>query len=337
MLSKRLLATAIAGLSLQAAAQADILEIQVTGTVIGNFINQAPLGTVSAGDSATITFQVDSNVFTDGAPGDTRGYEVIQSSFSLDFDTPVSLGLANPFPGGQTPYFTLVEGFPVSDGFFLSTSPFSPGGVPLDQTPYQLNHSIGYIGSTLSSLDILAAVGTYDFTGLTSFGLNIWNISPDNVLLEMDFTQMTISVIGGPTVYCDTNPDNVADIGIDTTSCAASSINVTMTNGPANQFGYLLVGAGSQTLTNPPGAQADLCLTGAPIGRYVLDLGMTDGSGMLNTDILNANTGGGGGALPSPPGGNVCAPAGQTWNFQYWHRNGQNPSRFSKAISVTFQ
>ena len=337
MSTKRILAAALVGLSIPGAAFADIVEVKVTGTVVFNAINSGPLDPVSGGDAVEVTFRVDSDVFTDGVPGDTRGYEVIQSSFSMEFDTPVSVGLLDPFPPGQTPFFTLVEGFPVSDGFFLSTSPFSPGGVPLEATPFQLNHSLGYVGTTLSTLDILDALGTYDFTGLTSFGFNIWASFPDNVALEMDFSQMTLTLVDGPTVFCDTNPDNVADISVDTTSCAAGSINVSMTGGPAAQFGYLLIGAGTTTVTDPPGAQGDLCLGGSPIGRYTLDAGITDGSGAMSTDILNAITGGGGGAIPGPLGGNVCAPPGQTWNFQYWHRDAGNPSKFSKAISVTFQ
>lgn len=337
MSTNRILAAAMVALSLQGAAFADIVEVKVTGSVVFNAINSAPLSAVSGGDAVELTFRVDSANFVDGVPGDTRGYEIIQSSFALDFDTPVSLGLESPFPGGQTPYFTLVEGFPVSDGFFVSTSAVSPGGVPLEQTPFKLNHSLGYDGATLGTLNILDALGTYDFTGLTSFGLNIWASFPDNVALEMDFAQMTLTLVGGPTVYCDTNPDNVADISIDTTSCAAGSINVSMTGGPAAQFGYLLIGAGSTPITNPPGAQGDLCLGGSAIGRYTLDAGITDGSGTLSTDILNALTGGGGGAIPDPLGGNICAPLGQTWNFQFWHRDAGNPSKFSKAISVTFQ
>ena len=137
--------------------------------------------------------------------------------------------------------------------------------------------------------------------------------------------------------YCDTNPDNAADIAIDGCDCSAGSIKVWLTGAPVNQFAYLLIGAGSATTTNPPGALGDLCLIGGPIGRYSLDAGVTNGSGSMSTDILNSVSGGGGGNIPNPPGGNICSPAGQTWNFQYWHRDGMNPSKFSKAISVTFQ
>ena len=64
--------------------------------------------------------------------------------------------------------------------------------MPLEQTPINLNVDLGYVGSTLSSLDILDAVGTYDFTGLTRFGFNLWAVSPGNVGMEINFEQLTI-------------------------------------------------------------------------------------------------------------------------------------------------
>ena len=60
-----------------AAAQADIVTVIATGQVAFNSITDAPLGAVGAGDSVMVTFQVDSNVFLDGVPGDTRGYLVL--------------------------------------------------------------------------------------------------------------------------------------------------------------------------------------------------------------------------------------------------------------------
>ncbi|MEO2164315.1 MAG: hypothetical protein ABGY29_17545, partial [bacterium] len=88
--------------------------------------------------------------------------------------------------------------------------------------------------------------------------------------------------------------------------------------------------------SNPPGADSTLCVAGAMIGRYTGDAGVTDGAGSFNTDIFNSVSGGGGGGIPNPVGGNLCVPGGQTWNFQYWHRDGMNPSKFSQALSVTF-
>jgi hypothetical protein len=170
-----------------------IVTVTVEGTVTFNAITAAPLSAVGSGDSAVMTFQVDSDVFVDGIPGDLRSYEIIQPSFSLAFNAPpVSVGLLNPFPGGQTPYFTLVDGFPVSDGFFVSTSTSSPGGVPISQTPLQANVDLGYGGSTLGSLNILDELGTYDFSGLTRFSFTLWQSFPDNARMEIDFARLTM-------------------------------------------------------------------------------------------------------------------------------------------------
>jgi len=169
----------------------DVVEVTVTGTVFFNGIGDPPLSDVQAGDAASLTFLVDSNNFMDGV-GNTRGYVIDQSSFVLTLGS-VEMGLADPFPAGETPYFTLADGIPVADRFWVSTSVNSPGGVPLAQDPIEANVDLGYTGDTLSSLDILDALGTYDFDGLTSFGFNLWAIFPDNVALGIDFEQMTIA------------------------------------------------------------------------------------------------------------------------------------------------
>lgn len=178
-------------------AQADIVDVTVEGTVVFNGVTTGELAAVGPGHTATMSFQVDSDVFLDGVPGDTRGYEILQPSFALTFSTPASVGLLDPFPAGTKPYFTLVEGFPVSDGFFVSSSPVSPGGVPLSQTPLQANLDLGYAGTTLTSLDILDAAGVYDFTGLTRFSFTLWQVFPDNVRMEMEFSRMTITPAPG--------------------------------------------------------------------------------------------------------------------------------------------
>lgn len=192
-MKKRLAVLAAAALT-AAGAQADVVTVTVQGSVVFNGVTVAPLNGVSGGDSVVMSFEVDSNTFVDGIPGDTRGYVIDETSFSMSFGAgPISVGLLNPFPAGQVPYFTLVDGFPVSDGFFVSTSAVSPGGVPISQSPLSVNLDLGYAGTTLSSLDIVDAFGTYDFTGLTRFGFTLWQSFPDNVRMEIDFASMTIA------------------------------------------------------------------------------------------------------------------------------------------------
>lgn len=194
---RQLVSGVLAAALMACGAQADVVTVTAEGSVVFNGVTAGALAAVRAGHTATMSFQVDSSVFVDGVPGDTRGYEIIQPSFALAFSTPVSVGLLDPFPAGEKAYFTLVDGFPVSDGFFVSSSPVSPGGVPLAQTPLQANLDIGYVGTTLSSLDILDAYGTYDFTGLTRFSFTLWQVFPDNVRMEIDFSRMTITPAPG--------------------------------------------------------------------------------------------------------------------------------------------
>lgn len=138
-----------------------------------------------------------------------------------------------------------------------------------------------------------------------------------------------------PLVFCATNPANAAGIQVSTCDCTAPSIHVELMDGAPGEFGYLLTGKGVTPIPDPPGATGDLCLGGSAIGRFTADLGTIDPAGSLSTDILNAQTGGGGGGVPNI-GGNFCSPPGQTWSFQYWYRQ-QGSSRFSMAVRVTFR
>ena len=57
--------------------------------------------------------------------------------------------------------------------------------------------------------------------------------------------------------------------------------------------------------------------------------GQISSTGTFSIDRLNA-TSAPGGCVPTIAG-SLCN--GNTWRFQYWHRDGMNPSRFSKGIS----
>ncbi len=153
---------------------ADTVQVEVFGDVEYNQVNSGEFGTVSPGDPVVISFQLDTANYVDSSTYPTRGYVIDQASFSLVIG-PATAGLQDPFPAGQTPYFVMRNNDPAVDGFFLSSTGVDfPGELPLDVpggiAPYfTLNYQVGYTGDTLASLDILDAVGTYDYTGLTSF------------------------------------------------------------------------------------------------------------------------------------------------------------------------
>jgi len=139
------------------------------------------------------------------------------------------------------------------------------------------------------------------------------------------------------TSYCDEtqNPNNAADIAIDT--CVLSPGNtVHLSGGPPGQFCYLLLGNGTATVSQPPGSNGDLCVVGGScLGRYSKDIGSIDAGGAFSTDVSNSASGGPSFGIPTC-GGTVQP--GETWAFQFWHRQpmGQ-PSTFSAALAVTFQ
>lgn len=155
--------------------------------------------------------------------------------------------------------------------------------------------------------------------------------------LFADCTQTCTKGDDRVTEYCDEgqNPNNAANISITGNELSQGPINVDLSNAPANQFGYLLIGGNNQTVSQPPGAKGDLCVVGGFLGRYDKDVVVIDGAGGGTTDIENSASGGPGYGIPNG-GGNIAA--GDTWYFQYWHRQpmGQ-PATFSSAICVDFK
>jgi hypothetical protein len=181
-------------------ARADLVNVEIKGSVEWNFITAPPLGLAHVGDAADLTFTVDSNNFLNNPQFPTRGYPIDKSSFLLKFPN-TQIGLLNPYPAGQTPYFVIRNNDPAVDGFMVSTGTGFPEGVPLNQPggfgPYGNEFHATYPGSMLSSLDILGALGHYDFTGLSVFN---WTLDdgPNNAMGIL-FNNMTISAVPEPT------------------------------------------------------------------------------------------------------------------------------------------
>lgn len=182
-------------------ASAELIQVDITGSVDFGNLNFGSWAGVNPGDSAVMSFQVDSDVFVDSGSFPTRGYEIIASSFSLALDG-IAVGMADPYPAGETPYFVLRDNDPAVDGFFLANSPDAfPNGVAIDEDAaiepqFDALFQATYGGDRLSSLDIMDAVGVYDFTGLSVFN---WGLQ-DGPFQPMGFIfdQFTISVVPAP-------------------------------------------------------------------------------------------------------------------------------------------
>ena len=176
-------------------APAEIVDVTINGSVEWNLISSPPLNGAQVGQAAKLTFTVDSNNFANNPVYPTRGYPIDTASFKLKFPT-FEIGLQNPYPAGQTPYFVLRNNDPAVDGFMVSSGTGFPEGVPLSQAggfgQFKNEFHVTYGGSLLSSLDVLGALGHYDFTGLTVFN---WTIDDGPVnALGILFSDMTISV-----------------------------------------------------------------------------------------------------------------------------------------------
>jgi hypothetical protein len=183
-------------------ASATLVRVEVVGEWDFGMIRSGPLNGVNSG-AATMRFDLDSNDFVDSANFPTRGYNIIQDSFALTVDG-ITVGMPDPFPMGETPLFVLRNNDPAVDGFFLGSNVDGfPNGVSIDNAglldPFlRVLFSATYGGDLLPSLDILDAVGTYDFTGLTVFN---WGFEDaGNQIAGMIFDQFTISVVPAPGV-----------------------------------------------------------------------------------------------------------------------------------------
>lgn len=182
-----------------ASASADLVKVSIYGTVFSNQVTAPPLGGNGPGSAVSVTFLLDSNSFVNSPNFPVRGYVIDQASFQMTVGSG-TVGLANPFPGGETPYFVVRDNDPAVDGFYMSTGVDFPFGVPLAQQgifgAFHNDFSVSYQGDTLSSLDILGAVGTYSFDGLSSY---FWAVTDGPFeAIGIDYDHMVIEVVPAP-------------------------------------------------------------------------------------------------------------------------------------------
>ncbi|MEM9380530.1 MAG: hypothetical protein AAGB93_11325 [Planctomycetota bacterium] len=138
------------------------------------------------------------------------------------------------------------------------------------------------------------------------------------------------------TNYCMANANSTGQMGEMSASGTpvVSSNDLTLTAGnlPNGAFGFFITSQIQGFVPNPAGSAGNLCLTGA-IGRYV-GPGQIQNTGpageySLTIDLTQVPT----------PNGLVPVVAGETWNFQGWHRDSSPSgptSNFTDGLSILF-
>ena len=114
---------------------------------------------------------------------------------------------------------------------------------------------------------------------------------------------------------------------------ATNNLTLEASSLPLSSFGYFLTSATQGFVPGAGGSQGNLCLSGA-IGRYV-GPGQIKNSGSVGEFSLLLNL-----TQTPTPTGFVAVLAGQTRNFQAWHRDavaGAATSNFTAGLSITFQ
>jgi hypothetical protein len=221
-------------------------------------------------------------------------------------------------------------------GPILSGNPnWAPRG---DGTCYQPNMTCAAGATGLGEQDLFGigtpSNGCFWFGGYNNTnGCGLSSQGPTgsmNRTLFADCTDTCKPVPPCETVSCDETQDvnNIADATVSGDCDSSGGLIYSVSNGFVNQFTYPLISVANSTVVDPPGSLGTLCVTGQ-IGRYIKDVGQFDSNGNYSMDLMNATTGGGGGNVPVI-GGNIV---GGTWNMQSWHRDGQNPARWSSLTT----
>lgn len=133
--------------------------------------------------------------------------------------------------------------------------------------------------------------------------------------------------------YCATPPNSTgqsAELGYSgSLDVVDNSFSLEGADLPVGQTGYFLGAQNEGFFANPAGSQGHLCLGSQNLARFRSQIGQVDSAGQFSAQIDLTS-------IPSNPP--VAVAAGETWNFQFWHRDA-NPgptSNFTNALMVTF-
>lgn len=191
------------------------------------------------------------------------------------------------------------------------------------------------------SLDVTGQVQALLDNGTAFVGLRCEGTSNPNFpnLLSSSLSTLTITAAPGiGSAYCSPVVPNssgtVGSIRAEGSDVrAANDVTLIASGVPASTFGIFLTSQTQGFTAGPGGSQGNLCL-GGMIGRYSQpgQIQQADGSGSFSFALDLAQT--------PQPSALVNVTAGETWNYQAWHRDvvgGMATSNFTNGVSITYQ
>jgi len=155
-----------------------------------------------------------------------------------------------------------------------------------------------------------------------------WN-NAGNGYLHMAEVEIDGREVGA--MYCASNPNSTGALGelfgTGSNVVARNNLHLLAVGVPPSQFGFFVASPnpGSAPAANSVGV---LCL-GGPFARFDAQVLQTAEFGTAVGTRIDL------GAMPLNPPTPVFP--GQTWYFQYWHRDTVGVSNFSNGLQVTFQ
>jgi hypothetical protein len=219
-------------------------------------------------------------------------------------------------------------GNPLDGSTFRLT--YLQGGSMMELSPQSsevLNPTPGFAEETLYRFSLASVqVDVLDFQ--IRFEGSDSNCSIDAVMLDT----ASDSPIG--TAYCSANVNSTGAPGVleaaGSVVAADNVLELRASSLPPAVFGLYITSTVQGNVSMPGGSQGILCL-GGEIGRFTPEIFQSDAAG-ANATVIDLTQ------LPTPTG-LVAAAAGETWNFQCWHRDaGSTPtSNFTSPVSITFQ
>jgi hypothetical protein len=203
-----LLPTLLALAVLAAGARADVIEVQIAGSV--DFTGSLPdsLIGVEVDDEVLVRFRLESESVT--VTEHVRSYEIDLTTVLVTVGG-LSMGLFD-FPDPAVPplFFSISEGGQFGDAFWLSNDGTFPDLAPLDLAGVMLDFQLFFSDRTLVTDEVLDALGSYDEQDVLGGNFQLDFFFPENVVVGFALDELTLQSVAECFLVIGSGPGAVA-------------------------------------------------------------------------------------------------------------------------------